>query len=562
MSAPSTRRLRDRDVASAPKTATSQKSLKTLTPVSSSDRNPSPTFRCSSSAKENTRLGSRVHRPAIKQVPRVDKAAAAAAASAVPSKGEGSEVRARRSTSSVPRGRSQSPSDFIRVLRDSRFPKGESDNRSVSRGKKSGTRFVRDDKENSGFSAGLAKKRATWEGKNLRTEDGGRDLESNRNAESIVGLGPIKKNEGNARDKLNPDLKATESILKLDKFGVDKSDSDSKFDRVRGSGHKSAGKVRVSENRKEKSLVEDGTRNKVSDGYSSRLHEKLAFLEGKVKRIASDIKRTKEILDMNSPDASKVVLSDIQEKISGIEQAMVQVVGDSSKVDVKDKLESKVVDKNESERLDEAKILVKGLNNEELEARLFPHQKLLRNRTSLKVTSVTSQSHDGHFSAVGSCDKGKVSAEANPVELEFLASLSKEKKSGERSGTAGSELLEVQDVDGVEAAQSEDSSKMFDDKDEDTFALTADEKLEEFDDVENRPTTVIGEEMDETNVHQLNVVGLKPSTGGWFVSEGESVLLAHDDGSCSFHDIANSEVCAKIYIYIFSASTVLDMNAV
>ncbi|KAJ0949162.1 putative transcription factor WD40-like family [Helianthus annuus] len=32
------------------------------------------------------------------------------------------------------------------------------------------------------------------------------------------------------------------------------------------------------------------------------------------------------------------------------------------------------------------------------------------------------------------------------------------------------------------------------------------------------------------------------STGGWFVSEGESVLLAHDDGSCTFYDVVNSEV--------------------
>ncbi|KAL2330290.1 hypothetical protein Fmac_017871 [Flemingia macrophylla] len=45
--------------------------------------------------------------------------------------------------------------------------------------------------------------------------------------------------------------------------------------------------------------------------YPSKLHEKLAFLKGKVKRITSDIKKTEEMLDLNNPDASKLILFDI-----------------------------------------------------------------------------------------------------------------------------------------------------------------------------------------------------------------------------------------------------------
>ncbi|KAK8484345.1 hypothetical protein V6N13_117066 [Hibiscus sabdariffa] len=60
--------------------------------------------------------------------------------------------------------------------------------------------------------------------------------------------------------------------------------------------------------------------------YPSKLHKKLAFLEGKVKRIASDIKMTKKMLDMNTPYASKVIIYDIQDMIFSIEKAMGNLV--------------------------------------------------------------------------------------------------------------------------------------------------------------------------------------------------------------------------------------------
>lgn len=37
-------------------------------------------------------------------------------------------------------------------------------------------------------------------------------------------------------------------------------------------------------------------------------------------------------------------------------------------------------------------------------------------------------------------------------------------------------------------------------------------------------------------------LGKKTTTAGWFVSEGDGILLAHDDGCCSFYDVANMEV--------------------
>jgi hypothetical protein len=72
--------------------------------------------------------------------------------------------------------------------------------------------------------------------------------------------------------------------------------------------------------------------------------------------------------------------------------------------------------------------------------------------------------------------------------------------------------------------------------------LLATEELEEFDDRENKSSMMLQEETDESCNSQLSGIGNKSSTGGWFVSEGEAVLLAHGDGTCSYYDIANHEV--------------------
>ncbi|GKA70703.1 hypothetical protein Tco_0776842 [Tanacetum coccineum] len=54
-----------------------------------------------------------------------------------------------------------------------------------------------------------------------------------------------------------------------------------------------------------------GTVQMESVKYPSKLHGKLVFLEENDKRMASDIKRTKNMLDLDNPDASKLMLSDI-----------------------------------------------------------------------------------------------------------------------------------------------------------------------------------------------------------------------------------------------------------
>ncbi|KAG8060685.1 hypothetical protein GUJ93_ZPchr0002g26467 [Zizania palustris] len=124
--------------------------------------------------------------------------------------------------------------------------------------------------------------------------------------------------------------------------------------------------------------------------YPSKLHEKLAALEGRVQKIATDIKKTKEMLDENNPDEPKQILSNIQREITAIEKAISHVKDDN-------KLQLGTVDSSDCESSHakkDAKCAVtkpsdlkpaKGMNTDELEARFFPHHKLLRDRINRKM---------------------------------------------------------------------------------------------------------------------------------------------------------------------------------
>ncbi|XP_058203999.1 KIN14B-interacting protein At4g14310 isoform X2 [Rhododendron vialii] len=312
-------------------------------------------------------------------------------------------------------------------------------------------------------------------------------------------------------------------------------------------GRKTLNGSRGSEISKAKCVVEEVMGGGSINKYPSRLHEKLAFLEGKVKRIASDIKKTKEMLDKNNPDASKVILSDIQQKISGIEKAMESVNGVDGKIGVPkvtetDDVLSKSSDKSQNKEVDPLKCSVKGLNSEELEARLFPHQMLIRDRTSSKVSS-NHQSDPVEPSFVSKPEEKLLgSNDENSIALEFLASLNNEQsKITRRAEIGGVEFTEVQETDGVVNSTEQDSSKTGSGEGGFEMILTTDEKLDDFDDQENRPAMTVDEEIDDSLIYQLNEIGHKTATGGWFVSEGEAVLLAHGDGSCSFYDIINCE---------------------
>ncbi|XWS53786.1 hypothetical protein CRYUN_Cryun10bG0030300 [Craigia yunnanensis] len=528
MSAPSVRRQRDLITGN-------QKPAKALTPV------PNPTLKKSSSGKENPRPSSLsrasvvAQKSMIRSLPRVEKAAALG--------GSDNEGRVRWSTSSAPRGRSQSPSEFIRVFSDMK-----KDRISMDREKK-GFRDLRVKgcKESGGFKENLVMKVK----ENERKLNGVRVLDGNGKKDVTFSSDLVKSNGDNTQ---NGGFGAFNE-KGISDFGSERGacvrvdeKCDAKFLKEK---FLSDGKSLEVSKEKDLSVQESGGSG-VGIKYSSKLHEKLAFLEGKVKRIASDIKRTKEMLDMNNPDASKVILSDIQDKISGIEKAMSHVSDSNGKTSAPkgsedEDVSMKGVERSQSKQVGNVNVSVKELNSEELEARLFPHHKLRRNRTSLKESSGSSQSQEPSNAVDSSSELREENKSSSPIEdnliaLEFLATLDKEQiKVTKRNEQASLENSYTQEMDGDGASGAQGPLKNFDVNHGVEFNLESDERLEDFDDQENRPTAVIGEETDDASLYQLNEIGSKTSTGGWFVSEGEAVLLAHDDGSCSFYDITNCE---------------------
>lgn len=491
-------------------------------------------------------------------MPRIDKAASGTATATGAEGGEArAEPRARWSTS-VPRGRSSSPSEFSKTLSDIRKTSRVSRVSGNSRG-------VNDKLSENG-------NRVSTEMEKSRELLGKFDVKSEK----------IKISEGkNSKFCDREELISSSSSVKL-KSLVDKSgnvvESTVKDPRLLTKSNSFSG---VS---KEKCENEQGKVGSSVNKYPSKLHEKLAFLEGKVKRIATDIKRTKEMLDMNNPDSSKLIISDIQEKISGIEKAMGNVVDGDEKIgltssskneslNVDEKIcgiekgmcnivdgdreigllgsissEDMIIDEKETIPEDNGKISVKGLNVEELEARLFPHHKLLRDRTSLKTLMGCTKNEE-----LGSAEstievkpeKNYVSPiDENPIAVEFLASLSKEQsKVTTRCEDACLQISNVQDVDDAVSSQNQNSSsELFKGKEIVDHLLASDERLESFDAQENKQEMLMEEETEDSSICELNEIGRKTSTGGWFVSEGESVLLTHDDSSCSFYDIVHCEV--------------------
>ncbi|XP_021751727.1 KIN14B-interacting protein At4g14310-like [Chenopodium quinoa] len=555
MSSSSTRRIKERG-GSVGKIASSIPN-KTLTPIS--EKPSLATSGRKSIGKENpnprsvSRVSGGAQKPVIRSMPRVSDVETR------------SRSRGRRSPSPNPNPNSN-PSDFTRVLSDMRKTRVASGSDSARRGEISGLKGVSGFKvlDKKGFrdlNQKISGSRVSIDGKEVTNvgKISGRKDDNISSVHSVkVNVNNLSDgcvNEGNKVQGFDPcESKNVNQIVDL-KSNVGCSNMEKS---VRVS---SASKgVDVS---KEKGVIEEGMSGRVANKHASKLHEKLAYLEGKVKRIATDIKKTKEMLDMNNTDASKVILSDIQEKISGIEKAMGNVMSDSKSHGTadsssnSDNLKNTEIDslhgikeENQNVQGDSSKVSVKSLSCEELEARLFPHHKFLRNRTTLKVADYGSQSDGTHVLETNNESNSKDDAECpmdeDPIAMEFLASLTKtQSKVDMKDVEAILDANKVHEADDAETSTARRSSGVLGGKSTAEVDLEADETLDEFDDQENKQKMIVDEEMDDNSISQLIEIGRKTSTGGWFVSEGESVLLAHDDGSCSFYDIANHEEKAE-----------------
>ncbi|RWW41935.1 hypothetical protein BHE74_00052546 [Ensete ventricosum] len=287
--------------------------------------------------------------------------------------------------------------------------------------------------------------------------------------------------------------------------------------------------------------VKDYTRGApVANKQPSKLHEKLALLEGKVQKIASEIKHTKEMLDSNN--TSKLILSDIQSKISGIEKAVgCTIDGTICRFGPSKIMEGVDCHNNQnvvSRQCEETSVLGHSVNDsidEGLQERLFPHHKLLTNRRSSARLGTDHNSNPDVEDGPGSHN------EANPIALEFLASLNSVQ--AEPSKSVSIDHVAVRGL-GVAKGSSDERyvpRKKVIEHCKAGIELMANEKHEEFEDREKKTAMMLHVDNEEPCVKHLCEIGQKPSTGGWFVSEGEAILLAHDDGSCSYYDIANKE---------------------
>ncbi|OIW21187.1 hypothetical protein TanjilG_30783 [Lupinus angustifolius] len=526
MSASSTRRIKDRAAATYGITAAAAtvKPSRSITPLSTSRRHPSP------SDKENRRSISRgsasnlTQKPVTRPVPRVNKSSINAV--------DAGDSRERKSTSSVPRGRSSSPSEFTRNMLDN-----------VKLRRVSVDRVVRDPTREH-----LGSRSVKLNGGSVRN---GVNIDANSEKVKTFRSSSVVKQKGKGSFQICVEKSGSECVVVnggkvgsclVEKDSILKDGCELKLD---------LDNLVKKEVENECAIVVGGSVSSSSSSskYPSKLHEKLAFLEGKVKRIATDIKKTKEMLDMNNPDASKVILLDIQDKISGIEKAMVTVNSDDSDGKMGLKMSDACTGKQlcmiadndglQTEKVDhgEGKSLVKGLNSEELEARLFPHHKLLQNRTLIKESSENSVRNESEPSVLK--DKGSSLVDEKSITSEFLDSLSKETSKVDVAKSC--EVQETGGSGGASEVMKNSSSSTFNQKCNVDLVLEAEEKLEDFDDQENRQREFVEEETDEAFNYSLKEIGCKTATAGWFVSEGEAVLLAHDDGTCTYYDIANSE---------------------
>ncbi|CAA2994910.1 KIN14B-interacting At4g14310 [Olea europaea subsp. europaea] len=525
MSTSNSRRVKEGGAEGGRITAATSRSSRSLTPVSTKS------IFIASTGKENQRSTSRVRaatqKPVSRPIARVNKSGTVVEAESRP------EPRTRRSTTSVPRGRSSSPFLITRDLSDLKK------NSRVSVGLQQ--RKGNDSKGLSGKldeKLDLGEKGSKYSGKNGAKFEVDENSGENGKLKFRSGSENNEKRKGdfNSISKKNSDFRTSDenTILNISGSKI-KGSADKKKSFMRGPELRSSSRERKRVNNV--SNMSTLSRENGVNKCPSELHEKLAFLEGKVKRIASDIKRTKEMLHTSDRDASKMMLSDIQEKISGIEKAMCHV-GNEEDVNIELVKNFEDEEKRVEKQVLDLERSVNGVNVEEMEAPLFPHHKLIRDQTLGGFE--THELEVGESTIALSVEKKKMSpANENTTALEPLTSLCKE----ETSGTETTTVHEMDDP--VTSVAQNDPLSLLNGKDDIDAMLMADENLNEFDDQQRVPTMIREEVVEDFCMYQLNDIGSKTSTGGWFVLEGESVLLAHSDGSCSFYDIANCEEKAE-----------------
>ncbi|XP_024365738.1 KIN14B-interacting protein At4g14310 isoform X2 [Physcomitrium patens] len=299
----------------------------------------------------------------------------------------------------------------------------------------------------------------------------------------------------------------------------------------------------------------------------SSLHGRLSMLEGRVNQIAAELRETKELLGASNPISSKGLLTDIHSKIMNIERCMTGSPIQSTVTRLSGRISS---GRNDSDGLRERILMeqegfkkaLQSLTNKHrydvtasepvpqrlssepfsedspaLEAGLKPlHERQtlgsqLSNATSPKVSGVHERPALNHSRLEIVCH-GHIQPTFEVCYSKYPSQALKPVKTGSflhhRLAESRATLNENDNRELLCMRLAEFGGR---DKDE-VCACDEGEVM----------STTFPTSLDENSSSGGSVLSYKKHRySGWFACKGEGILLAHDDSSCSYHDVANME---------------------
>ncbi|XP_024537631.1 KIN14B-interacting protein At4g14310-like isoform X1 [Selaginella moellendorffii] len=266
--------------------------------------------------------------------------------------------------------------------------------------------------------------------------------------------------------------------------------------------------------------------------FSVELHTRLSLLEDRVTQLASELRDTKQLLHASHP-MSNQVLTDIQSKISNIEKVIVSrgIEGGRRELTTSCGLsqESTIVTLEEKSDSEGRKSNTVSVH----ESLLTVADEFLASLKCSQAAKVPSTSIEVKALPLLRCGND------SSVEKSCVASTIRTGTSEKRRRHS---LSDNRSSGSYKSANTSASDVAF----EALVGLECDEVLSEdvTEDQENAVPAVnvsaLELPVDDTEP-ELCQLGSKSVLAGWFVYEAEGMLLAHDDGSCSFYDVANME---------------------
>jgi hypothetical protein len=269
---------------------------------------------------------------------------------------------------------------------------------------------------------------------------------------------------------------------------------------------------------------QEGTGNELD--LSNLLQRRLSLLEEKVNWISAELRKTKTILSRGDCSNTMSFLSDIQEKICSIERSMASQQRD----DVASLHDVVMEDEFQMVHMEEKSRCSLGCNEPNIRVR----DGLPENHKDISEQSKHVEQHDSEVIKHNSEYAHLQAIDPGHLESSTQSALS--------NGNVESNVLNSKTLSSREFVRKlppltiEDSNDCLDYD----ASLPIDKFHENMENVEPGFEQYI--ECDAGSPNDLHPIGDKVAVAGCYVSDGDAILLAHDDGCCSYIDIANMEV--------------------